>query len=52
MDRGRLNFAACLPACQPARLYVRIGALCYIPNHSFYNHIKEDLGNVRTFEVA
>ncbi len=35
MDRGRLNFAA----CQPARLYVRIGALCYIPNHSFYNHI-------------
>ena len=40
MDRGRLNFAA----CQPARLYVRIGALCYIPNHSFTTTLRKTSG--------
>src|SRR5947207_6334751 len=40
MDRGRQNFAA----CQPAHLYVRIGALCYIPNHSFTTTLRKTSG--------
>ena len=40
MDRGRLNFAA----CHPARLYVRIDALCYIPNHSFTTTLRKTSG--------
>ena len=40
MDRGRQNFAA----GERVRFYVRIGALCYIPNHSFTTTLRKTSG--------